>query len=521
MSKLTMRLPTPSNLPRRAGCSALAAWLLLPGPLEAPVGSRTSCPKWAAAAQATLSLEDEYRIGRMIMRGLRDSGARAGGPGGRRVPAVARPAPGRASRTTATATSASSSVRDTRDQRVRLPGGFIGIHAGLLLETSNESELAGVLAHEVAHVTQRHIARGHREPGAHQPGVDRRDARRDPDRRRRRAVGADATMGSDHGRAEACAAQSQINYTREHEYEADRVGIGILVAAGFDPTSHGRLLRDHGPAHRSSDRTSCPSCCAPIRSPATRIAETRDRANCSEPAVHAPDSLELLADQGAHPRAAASRAGVDPRQYYASLTRQRSPTCRWRRSYGRGARRRCMAGAGGDAPSRRSRACATHIPRCSQFHTALGQAQLARGPDARRRSRRSSAHASSRRATCPVTVRYGEALLQAGRPEAGARGAARPVQQRAAVAGADPPHGHRRERRRRRRRRLLLHGRVPHHGRRPAARDQPARAGAVGARTSRACSAPSSAPGSRSCARPCRRSARARSAPNRASPPGG
>ena len=50
-------------------------------------------------------------------------------------------------------------VKDPRINAFALPGGYIGVHSGLIEATRNESELAGVLAHEVAHVTQRHIAR--------------------------------------------------------------------------------------------------------------------------------------------------------------------------------------------------------------------------------------------------------------------------------------------------------------------------------------------------------------------------
>ena len=114
-----------------------------------------------------------------------------------------------------------------------LPGGFIGVHTGLLEATRSEDELAGVLAHEVAHVTQRHIARRihatQRQSilstaimlGAILAGV---------------AGGAsgDAMQGA-IAVAQGTAAQQQINFTRSNEYEADRVGISALAAAGFDP----------------------------------------------------------------------------------------------------------------------------------------------------------------------------------------------------------------------------------------------------------------------------------------------
>ncbi len=123
-------------------------------------------------------------------------------------------------------------VNDGTINAFALPGGYIGVHSGLLMATRNESELAGVLAHEIAHVTQRHISRAifanQRESilsmaamlGAILVGA---------------ATGSgDLIQGAVVG-AQSLAAQQQINFTRANEYEADRVGVGILAKSGFDP----------------------------------------------------------------------------------------------------------------------------------------------------------------------------------------------------------------------------------------------------------------------------------------------
>ncbi len=115
-------------------------------------------PEMGTAAESTLSVEDEYRIGRMVMRGLRDSGRMVEDPEineylqslGLRLSSLAHDGNRQFN---------FFLVNDPTINAFALPGGFIGIHSGLLLETKNESELAAVLAHEVAHVTQRHIAR--------------------------------------------------------------------------------------------------------------------------------------------------------------------------------------------------------------------------------------------------------------------------------------------------------------------------------------------------------------------------
>ncbi|WP_353108459.1 beta-barrel assembly-enhancing protease [Salinisphaera dokdonensis] len=111
-----------------------------------------------------------------------------------------------------------------------LPGGYIGINAGLITETESESELAGVVGHEMAHVTQRHIARqieatsGMGWATAAAILVAAIAGGGDPD-----AISAAVTAGV------ANLGQQQTNYTRAHEFEADRIGIRTLAEADFNP----------------------------------------------------------------------------------------------------------------------------------------------------------------------------------------------------------------------------------------------------------------------------------------------
>ncbi|MGB5340281.1 MAG: M48 family metalloprotease [Gammaproteobacteria bacterium] len=110
------------------------------------------------------------------------------------------------------------------------PGGYIGINAGLFLAAETESELAGVMAHEIAHVTQRHLARAF---GA----ADRMSL---PSAAALLAAILIGTQDSQAGAAALTAAsaasmQYQINFTRANEEEADRVGIQTLAEAGLDP----------------------------------------------------------------------------------------------------------------------------------------------------------------------------------------------------------------------------------------------------------------------------------------------
>jgi len=123
-----------------------------------------------------------------------------------------------------------------------LPGGFIGVNSGLILTAQSESELASVLSHEIAHVTQHHLARmisGQKFDSLASMAVIAAailSARSNPD----------AAMAGIVG-VQAAGIQKQINFTREHEQEADRIGLGILQKSEFDtramPTFFERLQK--------------------------------------------------------------------------------------------------------------------------------------------------------------------------------------------------------------------------------------------------------------------------------------
>ena len=135
-------------------------------------------------------------------------------------------------------------ARDPMLNAFALPGGFIGVHSGLVLGAANESELAAVLAHEIGHVEQRHIARmlaKQREGSYIAIGallLALLAARSSS------ASSADATQAA-IAVGQAAAVQQQLNFSREAEREADRIGFQILINAGFDPaamsTFFGRL----------------------------------------------------------------------------------------------------------------------------------------------------------------------------------------------------------------------------------------------------------------------------------------
>lgn len=128
-------------------------------------------------------------------------------------------------------------VDDPAVNAFALPGGYIGVNTGLVRQAESESELASVLAHEIAHVTQRHIARRI----AASEGASWRNAA---------LLVAAILIGSQNPEAGNAAAmagmassiQQQLNYSRRHEEESDRVGIRLLAAAGFDPNGMSRFF---------------------------------------------------------------------------------------------------------------------------------------------------------------------------------------------------------------------------------------------------------------------------------------
>ncbi|WP_300552779.1 M48 family metalloprotease [Limnohabitans sp. Rim8] len=120
--------------------------------------------------------------------------------------------------------------RDRSVNAFALPGGYLGVHLGLMAVVSTADELASVLAHELSHVTQRHIARGMSDQSKMTPFLvgsmilGALAASKSPQAAQALIVGGPAAV-----------IQNQLSYTRDMEREADRVGYGILVDAGYDP----------------------------------------------------------------------------------------------------------------------------------------------------------------------------------------------------------------------------------------------------------------------------------------------
>lgn len=165
-------------------------------------------------------------------------------------------------------------VRSPEINAFAAPGGYVAVHTGLIVMAESESELAAVLAHEVAHITQKHILRYFESlKNASIPialamlgAIIAAQGAGSGDAAQAAVVGGTALMQ-----------QQSINFTRHNEYESDRIGIHTLAHAGFAPTAMAtffarmaRALRANGEGPPEFLRTH------PVTT--TRITEAKDRA---------------------------------------------------------------------------------------------------------------------------------------------------------------------------------------------------------------------------------------------------
>jgi len=154
------------------------------------------------------------------------------------------------------------------------PGGLIVLYSGLFLETDNESEVAGVLAHEIAHVNQRHISRM----------LSKQKKTTVPILLGMLAAVAAAQSSSSNDAPIAIAAsmsaiqqQMAVNFTRYHEYEADRVGINTLYEAGLNPEGMATFFAKLMQKNRVDSRYQLPEYLRTHPLSVNRVTEARNR----------------------------------------------------------------------------------------------------------------------------------------------------------------------------------------------------------------------------------------------------
>ncbi len=177
-------------------------------------------------------------------------------------------------------------ILDPQINAFALPGGFIGVNSGLILAAQSESELASVLSHEIAHVTQRHIAR---------MMVAQKQAQLVSLAGLAVAILA-SRVSSEMSQAAVVASQagyvqSSLNFTRDNEREADRVGFQTLEHAGFDPQAMPLFFERLQRSTRFYE-TAAPSYLRTHPLTYERIADMQNRAQ-NLPYRQVPDSLDF------------------------------------------------------------------------------------------------------------------------------------------------------------------------------------------------------------------------------------
>jgi predicted Zn-dependent protease len=307
-------------------------------------------------------------------------------------------------------------VRDGAINAFALPGGFIGVHTGLLTAAENESEVASVLAHEIAHVTQRHIAR---LIGAQQQmqlpsmialaaailiGASRPDL----------AAGAAAA-------AQAGMVQTQLAYTRDFEREADRVGFQTLAAAGFDVHAMPGFFEKMQRQSRLADDGMVPSYLRTHPMTTERLADASGRAANAPYRQHL-DSLDFhlvrakLRAESGEPRAAV--------EHYAAAIRDRRYANEAAAHYGL-ASAQLRAGRARDAQASLAALRATGAA-SPMIETLAARVQRAAGDAAGALA--TLAKAQQRYpGRLSLAYAYTEALEQAGRPQEALAALAEPL----------------------------------------------------------------------------------------------
>lgn len=371
-------------------------------PLGPPVQS--TLPDLGSSANTVITKADEYQLGRMMMRNLRQENAYFDDP------ETTEYLQSVGSRIAVEAQDGGQSftffgVRDKAINAFALPGGFIGMNTGLITRTSSESELAGVMAHEIGHVVQRHIARAY---------IAQRSSSLTALAGLLGAVLIGAVTGSaDAGMgvmaiSQGAAMQQQINFTRMEESEADRVGINFLAESGFDPNGmagfFSTIMRERG-----NELDEIPSLLLSHPLDQVRIAEARARVGAMPGYPRRPDSASYPYIRE-RVRVLAAASDADLRGYYETMRRNDpgNPSLVY------GAALAEMKSGSPATAAMLLKSLANEQPKLTLLQIALAQAQYAAG-------QKNDAVATYERALAvsprhvPLSIRYAETLLDMGR----------------------------------------------------------------------------------------------------------
>ncbi|UTF60897.1 M48 family metalloprotease [Gilvimarinus sp. DA14] len=268
---------------RKITCALLSLTLALP--IAPASGNDLNLPDFGDTSSGIVSFQEEQRLGELFMRSYRSQ-----------IPTSSDPLLIRYLETLIGQLAQHSELRNRNFHLIvaenptmnafAAPGNIIGVHTGLFLYSQNEAQLASVLTHELAHLSQRHYAR-------------RLEQQRNMTLPFYTALLASlvlAASGSGDGgmaamaATQAAAADAQLRFSRQNEQEADRLGIETLIQAGYDPYAAADMFEQMLRASRYSRRPPDFLLTHPVTE--SRVADARARA-MRYPRTLKEDSLEF------------------------------------------------------------------------------------------------------------------------------------------------------------------------------------------------------------------------------------
>jgi predicted Zn-dependent protease len=375
---------------------------LLLAALAAPALAGPDLPDFGSPADAAMSKDREAQIGRGVMVQLRTAGVVVDDPQlteylgslGSQIASHANNGDFRFN---------FFFVNDNQINAFALPGGYIGVNSGLLLATDNENELAGVLAHEISHVTQRHLARAAYDS-------------------QRTSIASMAAMlaavllgaATDAGgqalegiaiASQSAMAQRQLNFSRSNEIEADRVGMRVLSEAGFDPNGMGTFFEELSKRYGTTIEF-VPAILQTHPVTTERIAEARERARQLPKVEHQDSTGYALAKVRLQVLSAPTPEAAFA--LFRDKTDSRVPADRY------GTALAMMRISLNDNAERIFRELSTESPTTIAFRIGEAEALMASGST----DAAIAAYAEAVRLfprNVPLTISYAEALISAGR----------------------------------------------------------------------------------------------------------
>jgi predicted Zn-dependent protease len=373
-----------------------------PVDLQLPAAG-SDLPDLGSPAESVLSHTDEYRLGAMVARELRDQNALL------EDPEVSEYIQSLGQRLASQSAMGGEFfhylvVKDPSINSFAVSGGYVFMFTGLILVSSTESELAAVMAHETAHITQHHIARQLRNQsqqslttaaailGAILLG----------------AIGGGQAAEGGIAAATGLAAQQQINFTRDNEAEADRVGMGYLAGAGYDPNAMANIFETMS-RHEGLYETYIPAMLIDHPVTSDRLGEARARAAQFPPRKGKDSQSFLLIRERVRVLTATGDVNLAP-TYEQKIARGEDTL---ENRYGE-----ALALLNSNQADQAVKILTPLVQQhegLTLLHAALGQAQAKAGHvDEALATFRHALNLFPR--NVPVTVRYAETLMSAGKP---------------------------------------------------------------------------------------------------------